>query len=119
MKHFLLGSLSGIILGGTYGLLTTPRSGKENQEKLKNYVDDTTDHVKDVNDKVGDLKVALQNLTDEGVKLQIEFITDIQALSNEYMYEAQPRIERIQRKTDKISKDIEAATVSIKSTTIK
>lgn len=119
MKHFILGSLSGIILGGTYGLLTTPRSGKENQEKLKNYIDDTTDHVKDVNDKVSVLKAAMQNLTDEGMKLQTEFITDIQALSNEYMYEAQPRIERIQRKTDKISKDIEVATVNIKSTTVK
>ncbi|GEL67849.1 YtxH domain-containing protein [Marinilactibacillus psychrotolerans] len=119
MKHFLLGTLSGVVLGGVYGLLKTPRTGKENQDMLKNYIDDTTNHVKDVNEKVGDLKIAIQNLTDEGMKLQTEFMTDIQNLSNEYLYEAQPRVERIKRKADKINKDIEVATVNIKSTTTK
>lgn len=119
MKHFLLGTFSGVVLGGIYGLLTTPRTGKENQNMLKDYIDDSTDQFKDVNDKVSDLKASIQNLTDEGMKLQNEFMTDIQQLSNDYMYEAQPRLERIKRKTDKINKDLEVATVNIKSTTTK
>lgn len=117
MKHFILGTLSGVVLGGIYGLLTTPRTGKENQNMLKDYINDSTDQFKDVNDKVSDLKASIQNLTDEGMKLQNEFMTDIQQLSNDYMYEAQPRLERIKRKTDKINKDLEVATVNIKSTT--
>lgn len=117
MKHFLLGTLSGVVLGGVYGLLKTPRTGKENQNMLKDYIDDSTDQFKDMNDKVSDLKASIQNLTDEGMKLQNEFMTDIQQISNEYMYEAQPRLERIKRKTDKINKDLEVATVNIKSTT--
>lgn len=117
MKHFLLGTLSGIVLGGVYGLLNTPRSGKENQEMFKAYIDDNTKQFNDVQDKLKDLKMAIQNVTDEGMKLQTEFMTDIQRISNDYLYEAQPRMDRIKRKTDKINKDVEAATVNIKATT--
>lgn len=115
MKHFLLGSLSGVILGGVYGLLKTPRSGKENQEVVKSYIDKTTDHVQDVSDRVGDLKVAIQNLTDEGKKLQEGFATDMQHLTEEYMNEAEPRLRRIQDKADKMTKDIEETAENIQN----
>jgi gas vesicle protein len=113
MKHFLLGSLSGIVLGGIYGLLKTPRSGKENQEVMKEYIDDTTYHVQDVSERVKDLKSAINNLTDEGKKLQEGFVQDVQKIADEYMYEAEPRLRRIQEKAEKMTKDIEVTTENI------
>lgn len=117
MKHFLLGSLSGIILGGIYGLLQTPHSGKENQERIKAYVDETTYRVQDVTDRVNDLKAAINQLTEEGKNLQEGFVIDVKTLSDEYMYEAEPRLRRIQDQTDKITKDIEEASETIQNPT--
>lgn len=117
MKHFLLGSLSGIILGGIYGLLQTPRSGKENQEHIKTYIDETTYHVQDVADRINDLKSAISQLTQEGKNLQEGFVADVQTLSDEYMNEAEPRLRRIQDQTEKITKDIEEATETIQTPT--
>lgn len=115
MKHFLLGSLSGILLGGIYGLLKTPRSGKENQQVVKTYIDDTTYHVQDVTDRVNDLKTAVNQLTAEGKSLQEGFVADIQELSDDYMNEAEPRLRRIQEKTDKMTKDIETTAETIQN----
>src|SRR5690625_3343223 len=96
MKHFLLGSLSGLVVGGIYGLIKTPRSGKENQDYLKDYIDETNRHVQDVTDKVNDLKHSISTLTNEAKFVQNEFMTDIQSTVSEFRYEAEPRLRRIQ-----------------------
>lgn len=119
MKHFLLGSISGVVLGGIYGLLKTPRSGKENQQMIKDYVDETTYHVQDVSDRVKDLKAAVNTLTAEGKKLQEEFAVDVQKIADEYMYEAEPRIRRIQEKADKMTKEIEATAENMQNVSSK
>lgn len=116
MKHLLLGSLSGIVIGGIYGLINTPRSGRENQEMLKAYIDETTYHVQDVNDKVNDLKFAVSQLTAESKFVQEEFMSDIQKIASDFQYEAEPRIRRIQEKAEKIQKEVEETTQTVSNT---
>lgn len=115
MKHFLLGSLSGLIIGGVYGLVKTPRSGKENQQMVKEYIDDTTNHVQDVSDRVNDLKNAVNTLTEEGKRLQEGFAKDVQSLADDYMHETEPRLRRIQEKSDKLTEGIEATADSLQN----
>lgn len=116
MKHLLLGSLSGIVLGGIYGLVSTPRSGKENQEMLKAYIDETTYHVQDVTDKVNDLKFAVSQLTAESKFVQDEFMADMQKIATDFQYEAEPRLRRIQEKAEKIQKEVEETAQTVSET---
>lgn len=117
MKHVLLGTVSGLVLGGIYGLVNTPRSGKENLEALKAYIDETTYHVQDVTEKVNDLKFAVSQLTAESKFVQDEFMTDIQKIATDFQYEAEPRLRRIQEKADKIQREIEETAQSVSTTT--
>lgn len=117
MKHVLLGTVSGLVLGGIYGLVNTPRSGKENQEALKAYIDETTYHVQDVTEKVNDLKFAVSQLTAESKFVQDEFMTDIQKIATDFQYEAEPRLRRIQEKAAKIQREVEETAQSVSTTT--
>lgn len=117
MKHFLLGSLSGLVLGGIYGLVKTPRSGKENQEFLKDYIDETNHHVQDVTDKVNDLKHSIGTLTNEAKFVQNEFMADVQSTVSEFQYEAEPRLRRIQDKTEKIQSEVERTADTLSQST--
>lgn len=106
-NHFILGLVTGLIAGGVYGLLKTPRSGKENQEMAKDYVDDATYHVDDVTEKVKELKDAISRLTNEGKTLATTFASDMDKTAKEFMYEAEPRMRRIQEKAEVLQKDVE------------
>lgn len=117
MKHFLLGSLSGIVVGGIYGLIKTPRTGKENQEAIKVYIDDTNTHVQDVTDKVNDLKESISQLTQEAKFVQNEFSADVQATVTDFQYDMEPRLRRIQEHADKIQSEIETTTANLTETT--
>lgn len=117
MKHFLLGSLSGVVLGGIYGLVRTPRPGKQNQEMLKAYIDDTTNHVQDVTDKVNDLKSAVSRLTSEVNFVQTEFMSDMQTVAAEFQKEAEPRMRRILEKAEKIQTEVQKTTDTLSSPT--
>lgn len=108
-KKFLFGLLVGSAAGAAVGLLTTPRTGKENQQMVKDYIDGTTDHVQDVSDKLKDLQSAVQNLTNEGKNFTTVFTKDMQQTVSNFTYEAEPRLRRIQQKAEVLIKDAETA----------
>ncbi|OJF95765.1 YtxH domain-containing protein [Alkalibacterium sp. 20] len=113
MKHFLLGSLSGLVAGGIYGLIKTPRSGEENQQALKNYVDETSDHLQDVSNKVNELKISINQLTTEISFVQNDFMDEMQLIAKEFQHEAEPRLRRIQEKSGKIQTEVEDTATTI------
>ena len=113
---FIFGFLLGGAIGGAYGLLTTPATGKENQQHVKDYIDGTTYHVQDVTEKVKDLQSAIQTLTTEGKALATSFTKDMQQTVNNFTYEAEPRIQRIQEHADVLSRDVEQAAENISKT---
>ncbi|MGX7419172.1 YtxH domain-containing protein [Carnobacterium gallinarum] len=105
-NSFFKGLLFGSLVGGAITLLTTPRSGKENRDILLSYVDDTTVLVDDVSTSLTSLKGAIQNLTVEGTALATEFSEDISATIEEFTMQNEPRLRRIEEKTDKLVTDL-------------
>lgn len=112
----ILGFLLGSAVGAAFGLLTTPRSGKENQLAVKEYIDGTTYQVKDVSEKVKDLQDSIQTLTTEGQALFNAFSKDMEQTANTFTHEAEPRIRRIEDHLNTLTKDMEDAANSISST---
>lgn len=108
-KKLILGLLVGGVAGAAYGLLTTPRTGKENQQMMKDYIDGTTTHVEDVSEKLKDLQSAVQTLTAEGKNFSTIVMNDVQQSITNFTYEAEPRLKRIQEKAEVLIKDSEVA----------
>lgn len=109
------GMLFGALVGGAYGLMKTPRKGTENREAMKSYLDDTTVLVQDVTDKVKDLKSAISELTNEGKSLATDFSKEMNETVQEFSYEAEPRLRRIQEQANKLNKDVQDVTEQFSS----
>lgn len=108
MAHsFFKGLLFGSLVGGVATLLTTPRSGKDNRDVLLSYVDDTTVLVDDVSSSLTNLKGAIHNLTTEGTALANEFSKDISDTVEEFTMQNEPRLRRIEEKSEKLKNDLE------------
>ncbi|WP_027107718.1 YtxH domain-containing protein [Lacticigenium naphthae] len=101
------GLLTGVIAGGIYGLVKTPRTGKENQEIAKEYIDDAAYHFDDVTLKVKNLKNSIQRLVDEGKTINESVVPAVEKTVKEFQYDMEPRVRRIQEKMDKINDDVE------------
>jgi len=112
-KKFMWGLLIGSVAGAAYGLLTTPRTGKENQQMMKDYIDGTTYHVQDVSEKLKNLQAAVHTLTEESKNLTTVFTEDVKQSVYSFTYEAHPRIRRIQQRAEVLSKDIQDAAGNI------
>lgn len=111
------GLVFGAVAGGVYGLLKTPRTGEENREAMKSYLDDTTVLVQDVTDRVKDLKGAISELTNEGKTLATDFAKDMNETVQEFSYEVEPRMRRIQDQANKLNSDVQEMTENMKSST--
>lgn len=105
---FFKGIIFGSVVGGIYGLLKTPRSGKENREALLSYIDDTTVLVNEVSQSVNELKEAVSVLSNEGKAIVEEFTDEVTESVKDFSYEAEPRMRRITDSTEKLSEDIDA-----------
>lgn len=110
------GLVFGAIAGGVYGLLKTPRTGEENRESMKNYLDDTTVLVQDVTDRVKDLKGAISELTNEGKNLATDFAKDMNETVQEFSYEVEPRMRRIQEQANKLNSDVQEMKENVTAT---
>lgn len=108
MAKFKSGLLWGAFFGGLAGLMNAPRPGVETREILKEKIDQTTDDVNDVRFKVDNLKIAVQRLADEGIRGTKEVVDELQTTLKHFEVETQPRVRRIQAKTDTLTKNIEA-----------
>ena len=109
------GLVVGAIAGGVYGLLKTPRTGEQNREAMKSYIDDTTVLVQDVTEKVKDLKGASSELTNEGKNMATDFAKDMNETAQEFSYEVEPRMRRIQQQADKLTSDIQGMSENLSS----
>lgn len=107
MAGFRSGLLWGALFGGLAGLMNAPRSGKETRENIKTFIDQTTDDVNDVRYKVDNLKVAIERLTNEGIKSATTAVEELQVSAQHFQEEAQPRIRRVQEKAEILQSNIE------------
>jgi len=111
--HFILGTLSGLIIGGVAGLMSTPQTGKENRQTVKSYANDVSSQAKTVTDQANDLKSSVDNLKFEIDKIKGPVMTEFNTIKSEYELELNPRLRRIQEQQEKLNKDINEMSESI------
>lgn len=107
MFTFLLGTLGGLAFGSSYVLLKTPRSGKENQELVMKYIQDTTDNVENVSDKVTNFQQALSNLTTEMQNLGEQFVPEMTEIVEDFTVESDLHMRRITDGIEEVQSEID------------
>lgn len=107
MAGFKSGLFWGALFGGIAGLMNAPRSGRETREEIKTFIDTTREDVDDVRYKVDNLSVSIQRLAGEGLDSIKEATEDIQTSLKHFEEENQPRINRIQDRSQQLQGTVE------------
>lgn len=107
MAGFLKGLFWGAVFGGVAGLMNAPRSGKETRQQWKDYLDQTTDDLKDIRYKVDNLSQAVKRLAGEGMQSLQSAADDIQVTLKQFNDETQPRINRVRRDVENLQTTLE------------
>lgn len=106
MLTFLLSTVGGAIIGSSYVLLRTPRSGKENQQFIKEFIQTTQTNIDHVADQAADLQQSLNNLTFEIKNVQQYFVPDLLKIAEDFKVEAAVSSRRIQDELQEIEREI-------------
>lgn len=103
----ILGTVTGLVLGGAYGLLYTPRPGKENREYLKQYSEEVKVSSKDTKVKVENFTKSVANLQHELKMAQGPVAAEFKRIAHQYQNELEPRLERIQARQEQLTDTID------------
>lgn len=104
---FLLGTATGLVIGGAYGLLHTPRKGKENREYLKTYANDVKNQSEVVKQDFDHLNRSVNTLKHELDMVQGPISAEFKAIANQYQLELEPRLARIQARQEELNKSLD------------
>lgn len=107
MFTFILSALGGAVIGSSYVLLRTPRTGKENQYFVKDLVQTTQANIQDVSDKAVTMQQAMTNLTTEVQILQVDFVPEVTSIANRFSDEAAVYTRRINDGVAEINREVE------------
>lgn len=113
MFTFMLGAIGGAVVSGTYVLLNTPRTGKENQKFVKEFYYTTKENVEHVSDKAANTQNAVTNLKLEANKLQLDFIPEVMRTADDFKTEAEVYTRRINDSIQEINQEVEAMNARI------
>lgn len=103
----ILGTVTGLVLGGAYGLLYTPRTGKENREYLKQYATDVKHDSQDVKTKFDHLNRSVNNLQHELQMMQGPVAAEFKRIAHQYQNDIEPRLDRIQDRQQQLNNTID------------
>ena len=115
MRSFTEGILFGAVVGGLVALLNTPNSGKENREKIKEYLDDTTLAVADLNESLNGLRESVNTLTNQGLAVATQFTDDVTKSVENFTLSTQPRINRINESINTLTEDMDIVISNLES----
>lgn len=117
MFTFMLGAIGGAVASGTYVLLNTPRTGKENQKFVKEFYYTTKENVEYVSDEAANVQNAVTNLKLEANKLQLDFIPEIKRSADDFKTETEVYTRRINDGIQEINQEVEAMNARIQMKT--
>ncbi|CZQ91861.1 Hypothetical protein Tpal_1475 [Trichococcus palustris] len=115
MRSFTEGLLFGAVVGGLVALLNTPNNGKENREKIKEYLDDTTLAVADLNESLNGLRESVNTLTNQGLAVATQFTDDVTKSVENFTLSTQPRINRINESLNTLTEDMDIVITNLES----
>lgn len=119
MFSFLISASVGALFGGSYVLLRTPRTGKENQEFVKQFYYDTKVNVEEVQDKASNVQASLSQLKVEVAKLQTGVMPELMHAADDFKVEAQVYSRRINDGIEEITDEFDDMQRRIESRTDK
>lgn len=106
MFTFTLSALAGAIIGGSYVLIRTPRTGEENQQFVKDFVQTTQDNLENVSNQVLSVEQAIRNLTTEVQNIQETFIPEVMEIADDFKTEATVSTRRINDEITEINREL-------------
>lgn len=109
----------GALFGGSYVLLRTPRTGKENQEFVKQFYSETKVNVEEVQDKASNVQASLNQLQVEVAKLQTGVVPELMHVADDFKVEAQVYSRRINDGIEEITDEFDEMQSRIKTRTDK
>src|SRR5699024_10113392 len=115
MFTFLLGTLGGVALGGSYVLLNTPRSGADNQRLVKDLYYTTKYNMEEVQDKATNFQDAMATLNNELSYVQLDFVPEVMNSVNSLTEEADVYMRRINDSVNEMKTDVEAMNMRIEA----
>lgn len=108
MFSFIISASVGALLGGSYVLLRTTRTGKENQEFIKEYYYTTKGNAEEVQDKLSNVQASVNNLKVEVTKLQTGALPEIMHIADDFKTEADVYTRRINDGIQDITQEVDA-----------
>src|SRR5699024_4234495 len=115
MFSFLLGTLGGVALRGSYVLLNTPRSGADNQRFVKDLYYTTKYNIQEVQDKATNFQDAMTTLNNELNFVQVDFVPEVMNSVNSLSEEADEYMRRINDSLNEMKADVEAMNMRIEA----
>ncbi len=108
MFTFIISALGGAVIGGSYVLIRTPRTGKENQRFVKEFIQTTQENVEDVSNQAINLQQSISNLTNEIHNVQTNFVPEVIDIANQFKKETAVSTRRINDEILEINRELEA-----------
>lgn len=102
LKAFLLGAAS----AATITLLTTKRSGKENQALLKDFANQFSTNCQKTKQAYADTKFQLEYVKELAQDSLPTFINDLQTDIEDFKFQISPRLNQLQQSIDNLKKDL-------------
>lgn len=106
MFTFTLSALAGALIGGSYVLIRTPRTGEENQQFVKDFIQTTQDNLHNVSEQALNVEQAIRNLTTEVQNVQETFIPDVIEIAEDFKIDAAISTRRINDELLEINREL-------------
>lgn len=107
MFTFTLSALAGAVIGGSYVLVRTPRTGKENQLFIKDFIETTQDNIQNVSNQALNMEQAIKNLTTEVQNIQSDFLPEVIDIADDFKNEAALSTRRIDEDLTEINRELD------------
>ena len=107
MLTFLLSTLAGASIGSSYVLLRTPRSGRENQKFIKDFITTTKVNIDHVSEQAVELEQSLNTLTREVRNIQQHFVPELLDITDDFKTEMDSSKRRINDEVQEINRELE------------
>ncbi len=113
LKSLVIGMVVGGVVGATSTLLSTPASGREVRNQLKESKDQWRNVIEELKTNVTDLKNSLQHLSAEGKDTVSKLSADLKVTIQQWKEQTEPHSKRIQEELDLIQNTLSQLETSI------
>ncbi|MRX71459.1 hypothetical protein GJU40_04630 [Bacillus lacus] len=113
-KSILLGLLVGTVVGGAATLLTSPSSGKQVRQQIRNNKEKMTDSVNQMKSEIRVLKQTITNASKDSADVLKEVSAELKQSVQEWQVDIEPNKEDLQKELSEIEDKIKELETTVK-----